>query len=319
MRFASYLRPDGAARTGVIGADGLIRACPPGTALLDLLADPQRLREAGERALAGPSDVVDPAAVTLTAPVPVPPSVRDFMAFEEHVATVSGAAPDPDWYRLPAFYFSNPAAIAGPRDDVPVSPGCSRFDYELEVAAVIGRPGSDLSPEEAEQHIAGYFVLCDFSARDLQAQEMRLMLGPAKGKDGTTSCGPYLVTPDELAGRRSGRTFDLELTALVNGRRYSSGRLDSMYWSFGELISYASRGTRVRTGDVVGSGTVGTGCILELSITHGPDSYPWLRPGDQVELGVELLGRLEHRIVAGPPLRPLRPDHEAGQAAGEPR
>lgn len=319
MRFANYVRPDGAARTSVIGADGLIRESTPSTVLSGLLADPGALREAGTRALADPADVLDPGQVRLTAPVPEPPSVRDFMAFEQHLTTISGAAPHPDWYQLPVFYFSNPAAITGPRDDVAISPGSSRFDYELEVAAVIGRPGADLNPEEAEDHIAGYFVMCDFSARDLQEREMRLMLGPAKGKDGAISCGPYLVTPDELDARRSRRTFDLAMTATVNGRPYSAGRLDSMYWSFGELIAYASRGTRLRTGDIIGSGTVGTGCVLELSIRHGTGTYPWLRPGDEVSLSVEALGRLEHKIVAGPPSRPLRPDGDAQGTSGAAR
>jgi 2-keto-4-pentenoate hydratase/2-oxohepta-3-ene-1,7-dioic acid hydratase in catechol pathway len=318
MRFASYLLADGRSRVGAVSSEGLIHECPPGTTLLDLLPDPDRLREANAAALADPRNVFRPAEVTLTAPVPVPPSVRDFMAFEQHLRTVSGRPPDPDWYELPAFYFSNPAAVTGPRDDVPVPPGSTQFDYELEVAAVIGRPGTNLSPEEAVEHIAGYCVLCDFSARDLQAREMALRLGPAKGKDTATSCGPYLVTPDELAMHRSGQTFNLTMTAQVNGRLYSSGRLNSMYWSFPELVSYASRGTTVVPGDVIGSGTVGTGCILELSITHGSSAYPWLQPGDQVVLEVDTLGRLEHRIVPGPQLNPLRPARSTAQPDRQP-
>jgi 2-keto-4-pentenoate hydratase/2-oxohepta-3-ene-1,7-dioic acid hydratase in catechol pathway len=305
MKFATYHHRDGARRLGVL-ADGLIHGCAPGLDLPGLLADADQLRRAGQHALTDPAEVVNPAHVTLDAPVPAPPSVRDFMAFEQHLATVSGRDPDPDWYQLPVFYFTNPAAIIGPHDPVPVPPGCTQFDYELEVAAVIGRPGRNLSPAEAEQHIAGYFVLCDFTARDIQAREMRLMLGPAKGKDTATSCGPYLVTPDELEPYRSGRAFDLQVTASVNGRRYSSGNLNSMYWSFAELISYASRGTQVVPGDVIGSGTVGTGCIMELMRRPG-GGYPWLKPGDEVVIEVAGLGRLAHRVVPGAPLRPLRP------------
>ena len=310
MRFATY-HVGGPRRLGVL-ADGLIHGCPPGASLVGLLADPNDLRAVGEQALTDPVEVVHPAEVTLDAPVPVPPSVRDFLAFEQHLVTVSGRDPDPDWYRLPIFYFSNPAAITGPADDIPVPPGCLQFDYELEVAAVIGRPGRNLTPAEAERHIAGYFVLCDFTARDIQAREMRLLLGPAKGKDTATSCGPYLVTPDEIEPYRSGRAFDLGAVAWVNGTRYSSGNLTSMYWSFAELVSYASRGTQVVPGDIIGSGTVGGGCIMELSQLHGPGRYPWLKPGDEVVIEIEALGRLTHRVVAGPPLHPLRPKATAG-------
>lgn len=157
-------------------------------------------------------------------------------------------------------------------------------------------------------------MLCDFTARDIQAREMRLLLGPAKGKDTATSCGPYLVTPDEIEPYRSGRGFDLGAVVWVNGTRYSSGNLNSMYWSFAELVSYASRGTQVVPGDIIGSGTVGGGCIMELSQLHGAGPYPWLKPGDEVVIEIEALGRLNHRVVAGPPLHPLRPKVAAGSA-----
>jgi len=313
MRFATYRHPGGPRRLGVL-VGGLIHGCPPGAGLPAILADPGQLRAAGEQAIAHPAEIVDPADVTLDAPVPVPPSVRDFLAFEQHLATVSGRHPDPDWYKLPVFYFSNPAAITGPDADIPVPPGCLQFDYELEVAAVIGRPGRNLSPAEAQQHIAGYFVLCDFTARDIQAREMRLLLGPAKGKDTATSCGPYLVTADELEPYRSGDAYDLGTTVWVNGTRYSTGNLTSMYWSFAELVSYASRGTQVVPGDIIGSGTVGGGCILELSRLHGAERYPWLKPGDELVIEVEALGRLTHRVVDGPPLHPLRSEAAAGSA-----
>lgn len=319
MRFATYHHTDGVRRLGVL-ADGLIHACQDDGGLLGLLADPDLLRGVGERALADPAELVRPADVILEAPVPAPPSVRDFLAFEQHLATVSGRPPDPDWYELPVFYFSNPAAVTGPAADIPVPPGCLEFDYELEVAAVIGQPGRNLSPAEAQQHIAGYFVLCDFTARDIQAREMRLLLGPAKAKDTATSCGPYLVTPDELEPYRSGHAFDLEVSAWVNGTRYSGGNLTSMYWSFAELVSYASRGTQVVPGDIIGSGTVGGGCIMELSRLHGPGRYPWLKPGDEVVIEVATLGRLTHRVVKGPPLRSLRPGESTvgtdGRATG---
>ena len=142
----------------------------------------------------------------------------------------------------------------------------------------------------------------DWSARDLQRREMRLSLGPAKGKDFATTLGPFLVTPDELEPFREGEAYDLAMTATVNGKEYSRASLAEIYWSFGEMLAYASRGTRVVPGDVIGSGTCGTGCILELSLVHGEQAYPWLSPGDHVALEVEHLGRVVNRVVEGKPL-----------------
>jgi 2-keto-4-pentenoate hydratase/2-oxohepta-3-ene-1,7-dioic acid hydratase in catechol pathway len=277
--------------------------------LLALLGDDATLMRPAERALASPLEIVPLAGAQLRAPVPVPPSIRDFMAFESHVANSRrrlGQEVDPDWYELPVFYFTNPSAVCGPHEDVAISPGSSQFDYELEIAAVVGRPGTNLSPAQAESHIAGYMVMCDWSARDLQLREMRQLLGPAKGKDSATSLGPALVTPDELESRRQGRAYDLQMTASVNGVPYSSGNLAELYWSFGQMLAYASRGTSVAIGDVFGSGTVGSGCILELSGLHGADRYPWLRPGDEVRLEVEELGAIVTRITEAAPVVPLK-------------
>ena len=212
MRLATYRRPGSDAdRVGVV-AEGRIHALAEGVRLLDLLGDDgERLAEAGRQALADPREVVDVSAARLRPPVPAPPSVRDFYAFEQPVRTARqrrGLEMDPDWYRLPVFYFSNPRALVGDSDAVPVPPGCVELDYELEVAAVVGRGGADLDPEEAEAAIAGYCVMNDWSARDLQRREMRLGLGPAKGKDFATGLGPVLVTPDELAGHRAGRAYE---------------------------------------------------------------------------------------------------------------
>lgn len=155
--------------------------------------------------------------------------------------------------------------------------------------------------------IAGFTIMNDWSARDIQQREMRLLLGPAKGKDFATSLGPFLVTVDEIALYRKGQAYDLTMTAKVNGKEYSRASLADIYWSFGEMIAYASRGARVEAGDVIGSGTCGTGCIFELSLRHGEAAYPWLKPGDEVELSIEHLGTIRNRVVEGPPLRPLRP------------
>lgn len=278
--------------------------------LTDVLGEPQALSERAGAALADPRVAVSLCEVRLLAPVPEPPAVRDFLAFERHLINARaarGVAVDPLWYELPVFYFSNPAATLGPDDDVPTAPGTAAFDYELEVAAIVGVPGADLDPLEAEAHIAGYCILADWSARDIQAAEMRLGLGPAKSKDTATTLGPWLVTPDELADRRAGRAYDLEMSASVNGRPSGGGNLREIYWSFGELLAYASRGTTLRSGDVIGSGTVGTGCLLELGELHGREAYPWLAPGDVVELRVERLGRLRQQIVPGRAVVPLRP------------
>ncbi|MDT7701764.1 MAG: hypothetical protein QOJ30_4089 [Pseudonocardiales bacterium] len=310
MRWTTYLSPtDGQQHVGLV-RDGTIAGLRRPDRLLDLLGDDgRRLVEAAREIDSDPLDVIVVDAVTLCAPVPVPPSIRDFMAFEEHVVTsmaALGRTVDPVWYDIPVFYFSNPAAVRGPYDDIEVSPGSRQFDYELEAAVVIGRAGSNIRVEDAESHIAGYTVLCDWSARDLQDHEMRQGLGPAKGKDGATSLGPYLVTPDELQDRRRGESVELAMTATVNGTQYSSGNLAALHWSFAQMISYASRGTTLRPGDVIGSGTVGTGCILELSRVHGEQAYPWLSPGDEVVLEIERLGAVRTRILPAPEVVPLR-------------
>ena len=309
MRWATFRTDAGEARVGVL-VDEQIRALDPGVTLLGLLAEERGLQSAGDRATGNPIEVFDLDSVQLMAPIPRPPSVRDFYAFEQHVRTARerrGLEMDPDWYELPVFYFSNPAAIVGPFDEVAVPPGTSQLDFELEVAAVIGRSGSDLDPDVAEQYIAGFCVMNDWSARDIQRREMKLSMGPVKGKDSATTLGPVLVTPDELEDARKDRAYDLTMTATVNGKEYSRASLAEIYWSFGEMVAYASRGTRVMPGDVIGSGTCGTGCILELSMVHGSEAYPWLEPGDEVVLEVERLGRLANRVVEGKALKPLRP------------
>jgi 2-keto-4-pentenoate hydratase/2-oxohepta-3-ene-1,7-dioic acid hydratase in catechol pathway len=296
---------DGALHAGVI-RDGSVHGARGCESLVDILAGGQeRLLAEAEAAYADPLEVVDLRRAWLVAPVPVPPSIRDFMAFEGHVVTsmaALGRTVDPIWYELPLFYFSNPAAVKAPTEAIEISPGSTDFDFELEVAAVIGRSGADIRVEDAEHHIAGYVLFCDWSARDLQEQAMPQGLGPVKGKDGATSLGPWIVTPDELEHTRAGRAFDLTMTASVNGKRYSTGNLRDLYWSFAEMVAYASRGTTLVPGDLLGSGTVGTGCILELSRTHGSESYPWLRAGDVVTLEVQCMGSVRAEIL---PARPV--------------
>jgi fumarylacetoacetate (FAA) hydrolase len=216
--------------------------------------------------------------VRLLAPVRRPPSVRDFYAFEAHVASaraVTGRGEVPrEWYEIPTFYFSNPAVIYGPDDEIPYPEGTAELDYELEVAAVMGANGE----------LGGFTVMNDWSARDLQRREMAIGLGPAKGKDFATSLGPVVVTADELGDLR------LEMVARVNGEERSRGNLGDMHWSWDAIVAYAARNTQLRPGDILGSGTVGTGCILE----HGDER--WLQPGDEIELEVEGIGVLRNRV-----------------------
>jgi 2-keto-4-pentenoate hydratase/2-oxohepta-3-ene-1,7-dioic acid hydratase in catechol pathway len=325
VRFSTYRASGGNGTDGATGTEGVgvwrgerLHPVPGVTRLTDLLGDDgSRLRAAAAAAAREPG--LQPADVELLAPVPAPPSIRDFMAFEEHVVTASaaiGLKVDPLWYEQPVFYFTSPAAVRGPQAGVAIPPGSHALDYEIEVAAVVGRAGSDLPPDEAAAHIAGFMLFCDWSARDLQGAEMKLNLGPAKGKDSANTFGPWLVTADEFAPLASRRGYDVPLTASVNGVTYSSGNLADLYWSFGEMLAYASRGTRLKPGDIIGSGTVGTGCILELSRVHGADAYPYLRPGDRVRLDGGPLGAIEASITPGRPVIPLRPAADQGQDHG---
>jgi 2-keto-4-pentenoate hydratase/2-oxohepta-3-ene-1,7-dioic acid hydratase in catechol pathway len=239
--------------------------------------------------------------VRLLPPVVEPPSVRDFYAFEQHVRTARSRRNldmDPGWYKLPVFYFSNPAAVNGPGDAVAAPPRSEALDYELEVALVLGRGGAGVSVEDAGDLVAGFTIMNDWSARDVQRDEMRLSMGPVKGKDFATTLGPWLVTADEFAPGGVREVPSATMVARVNGVEYSRSNLDTIWWSFAEMIAYAAEATALRPGDVLGSGTCGTGCILELSLVHGREAYPYLRPGDRVELEVDGLGVLANPIVA---------------------
>lgn len=232
-------------------------------------------------------------AVELLAPIPQPRTLRDFYSFEAHVKTARanrGLDMIPEWYEAPVFYFSNPNAIYGPEATVPKPNSTAKLDFELEVAVVIGKECRDLKPDEADAVIAGYLIMNDWSARDVQAKEMKVGLGPAKGKDFATSLGPCLVTSDELADTvRNGRPH-LAMTARINGQEVARGNLGDLYFSFGEMLARASQNCTLYPGEVIGSGTVGTGCLLETG------TYRWLEPGDVVELEVERLGLLRNTI-----------------------
>lgn len=291
-------------RSGVVvgtGESAVVHPLPAGTDVLALLDD----RPAESDVLARCSAPRPLSELRLLAPVQ-PTTVRDFLAFEEHVEgvrkSIEGSAGVPEqWYRAPTFYFSNPYSILGPADDVAMAPGSAVLDYELEVAAVIGRAGRDLDHRQAREHIVGYTIFNDWSARDLQKAEMQVGLGPAKGKDTSSTLGPWLVTTDELEPYRDSDGFlDLELTARVNGEQLGHDRLSNMGWTFEDMVVYASRGTWVRPGDVLGSGTCGNGgCLAELWGRHGAQTPPPLQPGDRVELTVEGIGTLLSTVVGG--------------------
>ncbi|WP_426502337.1 fumarylacetoacetate hydrolase family protein [Dactylosporangium sp. McL0621] len=296
MRLATY-RHAGRDRAGVVAGervhplDGLDMR---GVVALGLDA----ALEAGERALR--LGGVPLGEVRLLAPIR-PASIRDFVAFEEHVEgvrrSVDGARGVPDaWYDAPTFYFTNPHTVIGPDDAAAFPAACAARDFELEVAAVVG-PGA----------IFGYTILNDWSARDLQSREMQVRLGPAKGKDFATTLGPWIVTADELAGRRDADGFlDLRCTASVNGVEVGRDRLANMGWTFETLLAYAARDSRVVPGDVLGSGTVGNGgCLAELWGRHGAAAPPPVQPGDVVTLTVEGLGTLTNTVAVAPPAPPL--------------
>jgi 2-keto-4-pentenoate hydratase/2-oxohepta-3-ene-1,7-dioic acid hydratase in catechol pathway len=313
MRFATYAQTAGAARAGVV-TDAGIHPLPAGVTVLDLVRSglPAALA-AGERAL---GEAAAPLESVRLLPPLAAPTVRDFVAFEEHVEGVAASVGDtagtsavvPEWYQAPTFYFTNPYALIGAFDDVPVPPGSQLLDFELEVAVVVGRDGASLTPEQAREHIFGYTVLNDWSARDLQRREMKVQLGPAKGKDTATTLGPWLVTADELEPYRDDDGFlALDLRASVNGELIGQDLLSNMGWPFEELIAYAARGTEVRAGDVLGSGTCGNGgCLAELWGRRGWIDPPPLTPGDVVELTVEGIGTVRNRIVAGLTLPSVR-------------
>jgi fumarylacetoacetate (FAA) hydrolase len=227
-----------------------------------------------------------------------PGTLRDAYAFETHVKTANrnrGQEVPENWYKFPVFYFSNANNNYGHDDVIPYPAYTQALDYELEIAVVIGKAGIDIQPEEAPNHIFGYTIFNDWSARDVQMQEMRVNLGPAKSKDFACSFGPVIITPDELTDKATDRpgVYDLEMIAGINGKELSRGNFNDIYWSFGDIIARASQSVMLRPGDVIGSGTVGTGCLYELTKNQGP----WLNHGDIVELEIERIGVLRNKIA----------------------
>jgi fumarylacetoacetate (FAA) hydrolase len=273
MRLVTFRHPSGDERVGRLEGDSISVLAAP-----DMIAwlSGEGHDEMGSR--------VSAADAELLAPVPRPPSVRDFFAFEGHVEAGwrrRGGEIPPAWYDAPVFYFSNPASITGPGQRIRRPAASQMLDFELEVAAVIGAGGE----------IAGFTLMNDWSARDVQAREMTVGLGPAKGKDFATSLGPWLVTADELPVA-NGR-LDVKASVRVNGQELSSTSAADQHWSWAELRNHAARGTKLEPGDILGSGTLNRGCLLEL----GPlDGERWLEPGDEVVIAAEGLGELSGSV-----------------------
>lgn len=251
-------------------------------------------------------------AATLLAPVPRPTSCRDGYAFRQHVAAARrnrGVEMIAEFDQYPIFYFTNHNAIQGPGEIECMPDHFDKLDFELEVAVVVGKKGRNIKAEEADDYIAGYCIMNDMSARTLQMEEMLLNLGPAKGKDFSTVIGPWMITPDELEAfkipakpNHVGNNYNLRMTCTVNGVKVSEGNVGDMDWTFAEILERCAYGVDILPGDVIGSGTVGTGCFLELNGTaklNNPDAVPqWLQPNDEVVLEVEQMGVLSNTIKA---------------------
>ena len=249
--------------------------------------------------------------VKLLAPIPRPNSLRDAYAFRQHVENSRrnrGLEMIKEFDDFPVFYFSNHNAIFGPNDDIQCMPShFEKLDYELEIAILIGKEGINVKAENAKEYIAGFMIMNDMSSRGLQMKEMKLNLGPAKGKDFASVLGPYLVTPDELSENiinkdDNGCNYDLQMTCSLNGKLLSKGNLKDMAWSFEKIIERVSYGATIYPGDIIGSGTVGTGCLLEINGTNKLKSSDftevWLKENDVVEMEIEKLGKITNKIIS---------------------
>ena len=321
MRWVTYVGNEGV-RTGVVDEDTIFGLGPDVTLLGLIDHGSQTLADAGRAARRAPEEVHRLSDVRLLAPLPRPTSIRDGLCFLDHLRgcrRALGMSPDLDqaWSEGPGFYFTNPGAIVGPYDDVPIAAGSRWFDLELEVGVVIGTTGRDLHPARAEQSIIGYTLYNDWTARDHQVRDLALQIGMGKSKDSATTLGPMLVTPDELEPfRNSDARLAIELSATINGEELTRGSLDQMDWTFNELIAYISRGVDLYPGDVIGSGTVPGGCLLEHVNTPDPADFSrWLQPGDVVTLSGQGLGETRQTVVPGTDVIALR-QHSDAQLEG---
>ena len=288
--------------TGLVGSNGHIIRDVRG--LLELGDSPiERVREALDKDTS--ASRLPLSGTKLLSPIVQPPTVRDFIVFEEHASSQGTREPNEVWYRMPVFYFSNPLCIYGPDAEIPFPSASSQFDYELEIGCVIGKEGRDVPVADAMDHIAGFTLFNDWSSRDLQVDEMAFGLGPAKGKDTASSIGPWLVTTDEMLPYLKDGRLDLRCQVRVNGQNWlKDGSAKDAYFSFADMIERASKDSRIVPGDIIGSGTVGGGSIRE-AIRKGYEGARFLEPGDVVEHEVEVIGVLRGTLGPKPELDPV--------------
>ena len=312
MKLVSYTNPGNTKHLIGVLIENIIynlNGCANANSMIDLISIENWQELANIFIAKNPLNTHKLSEVNLLSPIPKPTSFRDAYAFRQHVATSRknrGVDMIPEFDQFPVFYFSNHNSISGPNDDIELMPDhFEKLDYELEFAIVIGKGGKNILAKDADKHIAGFTVLNDLSARTLQMEEMKLNLGPAKGKDFCNILGPYLVTPKELSSKSIdtpfGKKYDLEMKCFVNGELLSQGNAKDMNWTFAEIIERASYGVELFPGDVIGSGTVGTGCLLELNGT-GKRANPkykeqWLKEGDIIEMEIEGLGKIRNKII----------------------
>ena len=336
MKLVTFLQ-SGTEKIGAVLADGRILDLAEADArfavdMLTLIRRQDELMSVARGLVENPpyAALIEADSVRLLAPIPHPVSMRDGYAFRQHVATARrnrGLEMIPEFDLFPVTYFTNHLAVTGPGEVMVQDHHLERLDFELEVAIVTGRPLKNATLEEADAAIFGYLVMNDWSARMLQMEEMKLSLGPCKGKDFATSLGPWLVTKDELnlAASPQGAVLHAAMTCQVNGHLLSKGNADSMNWTFAQILQRTSYGIQMHAGEVIGSGTVGTGCLLELNGSKITDNL-WLKAGDEVVMEIEGLGRLANTIVHAPErltgvtpnlLGGILPDLYAGSPGGE--
>jgi fumarylacetoacetate (FAA) hydrolase len=319
MKLVSYLKA-GEIQLGAIVHEGLYNLQSVNENLpkniIDFFQSSNELIQQTEKQLSKIADkslsIAPVKDFTLLAPVPRPTSCRDGYAFRQHVESARrnrGVEMIKEFDQYPIFYFTNHNAVQGPGDVYCMPDHFQQLDFELEIAIVIGKEGRNIKAKDADAYIAGFTIMNDLSARKLQMEEMLLNLGPAKGKDFSTVIGPWLVTPDELSTYlvpakqgHVGNNYNLSMKCWVNDILVSEGNVKDMDWTFAEIIERCSYGVTIFPGDVIGSGTVGTGCFLELNGTgklHNPNYEPqWLQANDTVKMTIDGLGTLENTIKA---------------------
>nr|WP_314841406.1 fumarylacetoacetate hydrolase family protein [uncultured Microbacterium sp.] len=310
-QYARFIGPNGIIHTGRV-QHGRLQDIPGDPEILDLLAAaPDARRDLDLRAGRMQRLPIEEARF---APPVQPKAVRDFVTFEAHIAGMKrgeagdGSVPEA-WYEAPAFLFMNPWSVVPTGAEIPMPPFTQKLDFELEVAMIVKDTVRDVPIEEAASHIAGYCILNDWSARDIQGREMSVGLGPSKGKDFATTLGPWITTPDELERYREGDRYALEMSVAVNGEVVGTDNLRNMSWSFEELLVHASRDAWVGAGDVLASGTASNGALSERWARSGEVVPAPLAVGDVVTMTVEGLGAIENRVVAG-----MSPGHAVPRA-----